>query len=545
MFKNSNFSKMFGIVAVLAICLSTVGVVMMSESEDSDAAGTLGSSSSPVSSFSGTVYGYSVIHIYKGSSFSMEGAVLPEDDEHWYPTAVSSGFGLTLNTSAEKISGTLSKTGTITISYTCVTLTTEELVTSGSVTVYVYATEAELDFTSPEAVDCLVGSTVNYTPTVNVTGSTFSKTSGASWLTLSNGKLTGTAPSVTTVTNYNVVIKATSPGGQTVSQNVTFTVYPVMKLTASTLTGSCIVESALNSITVTSNVSMNTISVTKPTSGFTVTKSTSTTASFSGTPTVTGTFSFKFTATSSVGPTQTAYVTVTITVVEKTLTITSSYPTAIYPEGTSYSYTPTANQSVTWTLSDGPSWLALSSGSVVGSINGIETGQTTLSYILTATTPGGQIATQTVTINVEDTLVFTSVPTASCVVIPIYSYNDDGSYYLAIIMNLVPSVDASDGSQPTNTYMFVFVGENAEVVTWDFGDGTTAEGFNVTHSYAVSGTYTYTCTATNSLGSDSVNGEVTVSFDKTTDYLLYCLIGILVLLILYIIIKARKSHRRF
>ncbi len=541
MFKNSNFSKMFGIVAILAICMSAVGVMMISESEDSDAAGTYGSSSSPVSSFSGTVYGYSTIHIYKGSSFSMEGAVLAGDDEHWYPTAVSSGFGLTLNTSTEKVTGTLSKTGTITISYTCVTLTTEDLVTSGSVTVYVYATETELDWTSPDAVDCIVGSSVTYNPSVNIIASTFSKTSGASWLTLSNGTLTGTVPSVTTVTNYSIVIKATSPGGQTASQTVTFTVYPVMKLTASTLTGSCTVESPLSSITITSNVSMNTISVTNPTSGFTVTKSTSTTASFSGTPTVTGTFSFKFTATSSVGPTQTAYVTVTITVIEKTLSITSAFPTAIYPEGTSYSYTPTANQTVTWTLSDGPSWLALSSGSVIGSINGIEAGQTTLSYVLTATTPGGQIATQTVTITVEDTLVFTSVPTASCVVIPIYTYNDDGSFY---IMDLIPSVDASDGSQPTNTYMFVFVGENAEVVTWDFGDGTTAEGFNVTHSYASAGTYTYTCTATNSLGFDSVNGEVTVSFDKTGDYFLYALIGILILLIAYIVIKAMRSHGR-
>jgi formylglycine-generating enzyme required for sulfatase activity len=44
--------------------------------------------------------------------------------------------------------------------------------------------------------------------------------------------------------------------------------------------------------------------------------------------------------------------------------------------------------------------------------------------------------------------------------------------------------------------------------TWNFGDGTTGSGANVTHSYAVTGTYTAVVTATNSVGSSTASPQV-------------------------------------
>jgi formylglycine-generating enzyme required for sulfatase activity/chitodextrinase len=44
--------------------------------------------------------------------------------------------------------------------------------------------------------------------------------------------------------------------------------------------------------------------------------------------------------------------------------------------------------------------------------------------------------------------------------------------------------------------------------TWNFGDGTTGSGANVTHSYAVTGTYTAVVTAANSVGSSTASPQV-------------------------------------
>ena len=72
------------------------------------------------------------------------------------------------------------------------------------ITIIVKSGEGDLSFTSPEAVDAISGSTISYQATTNVDGVTFSKDGGnATWLTVTSaGKLTGTAPSVTTETDY-------------------------------------------------------------------------------------------------------------------------------------------------------------------------------------------------------------------------------------------------------------------------------------------------------------------------------------------------------
>lgn len=95
-------------------------------------------------------------------------------------------------------------------------------------------TEPSIDFTSPAAVESISGSTISYQATTNVSGTTFTKSGGtASWLSITSaGKLTGTAPSVTFETDYTFIIKATSPGGQTSTQTVTFTIFPVAKIPA-------------------------------------------------------------------------------------------------------------------------------------------------------------------------------------------------------------------------------------------------------------------------------------------------------------------------
>lgn len=46
---------------------------------------------------------------------------------------------------------------------------------------------------------------------------------------------------------------------------------------------------------------------------------------------------------------------------------------------------------------------------------------------------------------------------------------------------------------------------------WDFGDGTTSQERNPTHTYSAAGTYLVTLAATNSAGSDSITKAVTVS----------------------------------
>lgn len=51
---------------------------------------------------------------------------------------------------------------------------------------------------------------------------------------------------------------------------------------------------------------------------------------------------------------------------------------------------------------------------------------------------------------------------------------------------------------------------NPDRLTWEFGDGATAQGANVSHAWDEPGTYTVTLTATNDAGSDDVAKTVTV-----------------------------------
>ncbi len=361
--------------------------------------------------------------------------------------------------------------------------------------------EADLDFGNPDAITGISGSTVTYTPSTTLSTCTFTlSNNNASWLSISNSTVSGTAPTVTTMTEYTATITATSPGGQTATQTITIQIYPIAQLTASP---DRIVDCTLGESITTTTISGN-VECTFEYSGDLPDGVTFTSGVFDGTPTTCATYSIVVTGTATEGPEQLATITVVIGVTEPTLEITSTAPTSLYIEGSSYSYSLsyTENLTVTWTIT-GCDWLAVSNDTVVGSINGIDADQTTVIYIVTATSLGGQVVDQTVTINVEAVLQFTSVPTASCIVIPVYSYNADGSIVSADTVNVI--------TYKTSTYRFVFIGENAETVSWDFGDGSTGSGFSIVHTYKNSGTYTYTCTATNELGSDETTGTIVIN----------------------------------
>ncbi len=55
---------------------------------------------------------------------------------------------------------------------------------------------------------------------------------------------------------------------------------------------------------------------------------------------------------------------------------------------------------------------------------------------------------------------------------------------------------------------FSFSGQYGQTVNWDFGDGTTATGFNVSHQYAAASNYTVTVNVSNPCGNDSYVGDV-------------------------------------
>lgn len=79
------------------------------------------------------------------------------------------------------------------------------------------------------------GQSWSYTPSATPSGATLSISgTAANWLTLSNGTISGTAPTVAQLTTYTLTITATTTNpAQTATQTVTFTVYPIMTASAS------------------------------------------------------------------------------------------------------------------------------------------------------------------------------------------------------------------------------------------------------------------------------------------------------------------------
>ena len=262
--------------------------------------------------------------------------------------------------------------------------------------------------------------------------------------------------------------------------------------------------------------------------------------------------------------------------------------------GKQYSYTVETNvPNCTFALdSDKPVWAVITDAAISGQITGYTDG-TTIEFTVTATSPENQVASQKVSVVIEPVIAFTTVPTASCIALAVYTYNDDGSFVLKNVLMMplavasmalcsVPAVldvqaleavsasiepvstptlgadmtlgDDAGGSSSavsapdvtetgTRTFKFVWTGEDAERVTWDFGDGTTGEGFQITHTYDKNGTYTYTCTGINSIGSSSVSGTITVNVeDGGIDTVILIGIGIFVLIVIAAIVHHSKKR---
>ena len=361
----------------------------------------------------------------KGSQINVS---IPSDSVYVFVTDSSqtnvSQYGLTIYES--RLTGILSGSGSFVVKFH----NPEDSTDNGSFTIsIVQSSEPPINFTSPAAVDSVSGSSISYQATTNISGTTFTATGtgNASWLIISSsGLLSGTAPNVNIKTTYTYSIKATSPGGQSTVQKVTFEVYPVAKLSVTSSNVYETVGEPITPIVVNSNIAcslslQNSNALTDL--GLTWTASTGT---ISGTPTKTGSAVIKVLGSTTVGPSQFPSIEISITIREAALNITSEPPTGIFAVGKNYTYELTANQAVTWSISGNPSWLALTGSKVTGQVTGI-TEEGTVSYTVTAATAGGQSVNQKVTINVEPTIAFTSVPTASCSVTPVYNYQPDGS----------------------------------------------------------------------------------------------------------------------
>lgn len=96
---------------------------------------------------------------------------------------------------------------------------------NGTKTLYAVWQVASLDITSEPATKSLkVGQSWSYTPTVNVAGCTVT-VSGADWLSVSNGKISGTPTSAGT---YNITVTVSKTGYNSDSQSFSLKVYSAL-----------------------------------------------------------------------------------------------------------------------------------------------------------------------------------------------------------------------------------------------------------------------------------------------------------------------------
>jgi len=231
---------------------------------------------------------------------------------------------------------------------------------------------------------------------------------------------------------------------------------------------------------------------------------------------------------------------------EPALAFASAAPSGSYIVGSSISWPVSLNiEGCTVSLSGAPDWLAYSTQlhSVVGSVPASYSDVTPIGFYIVVTSPGGQIVQQQVSVSVEPVLAFTSAPTAACVVIPVVSYHADGSVDASIIDDFRSGMISE---RTGDTFRYVFIGTDAEIVEWDFGDGSTAIGNSVLHRYASSGTYEIVCTASNSVdggSSDSCTVEVTVDPDYS-DLFYFGSILVLVILACILLVRIRLGRRR-
>lgn len=412
----------------------------------------------------------------------------------------------------------------------------------------VYSVVRSIDFTSPDAIYAVSKSSISYSAATNIPA-TFTEVGGsaASWLDVdpSTGKVTGQVPTVSTKTTYTYVIEATSTGDQTnkTQQTITVDVWPIAQIIASQRVADVVQNDVFSGITLSGNIDM-TYSV--KSGDFPDGISMTSAGVISGTPTEFGQFSITVEGVTSEGPEQRPTIVIVLTVDEDepVLSISVGTPEGPYKVGTSLSFPLTSNVAGTvWQVSGtASSWMSVSGSSVVGSVPSSYDEITEVSLVVSAQTPQGQTASDTITFSVEPVISFTTVPTADCVIIPVYQYNDDGTPVLSskAILSEVYADSADFSFSDTLTILATFTGENAEAVTWYWGDGSSDVGNKVEHTYEKPGTYTITLVASNDLGDDTV--ELTIIVGESGGDVLF--LGIIVVLFVVVLYLAYRSASR-
>ncbi|HEY6163127.1 MAG TPA: PKD domain-containing protein, partial [Bacteroidia bacterium] len=91
-----------------------------------------------------------------------------------------------------------------------------------------------------------------------------------------------------------------------------------------------------------------------------------------------------------------------------------------------------------------------------------------------------------------------------------------------LLVNGLPAVTSSFSVSDSLVYTsnatvyFSDASQNASIYSWDFGDNTSAQGNNVSHTYTMAGTYTVTLYSSNGTCSDASQKVVTVINDLST-----------------------------
>lgn len=592
--------KLFASVAVIALTMCALGGIVLASDNSDAATGDVyytpasnsnyvdqGTANNPITDFTKALPSNSSsnlastnislstvldgIYVYTGSDVRLE--IGYNAQMHIFAAAidVTSGYGVSVQNPSQNlpsgapdwavsidsrfsdsgsITGTFSKAGDVTITY--LMTANGGSPTESSFTVHVVDREASIDFTSPKAVTGISGGSINYTAQTNISA-TFSEAggTGASWLNVnsSSGNVTGTFPSVSSMTSYTYIIKATSStnASNTTTQTITINVYPVAQISATSTSISGTEGEAISSVTLTGNLDMT---FSKVSGAFPAGVTMTSAGVISGTPTEDGSFTVKVQGTLQEGPYQAPTITIRFNIqpAEETLNISIADPAASYKVGESISLALTSNVSgTTWKVSGtAASFMSVSGSSVVGSVPSSYSDVTEVSLTVTAETPKGQTASKTVNFSVEPVISFTTVPTADCIITPVYDYNEDGTPVIASKATLVTEVwaDGADFSfTDTLTICGTFTGTNAETVTWYWGDGSSDVGNKVNHTYEEPGTYEIRLVASNDLGDSEVTITVTVG-DTGNDLLYYGIIVVLAIIVVYLAYRVLTAGKR-
>ncbi len=211
LFRKKYLKKAFAFLAVM-LMLATAFIGIIGVVEESDASGSHGTSSSPLSSLS--LDGDDCVtdsnkdyYVYVGSSVSIVSISDDEEVDFAYNiTGVTAGYGLTYNNG--KVSGTISKAGNISVSYNGWNGINDY---NGSITIHAIAKQ-----------------TTNYTVTISAgTGGTVSKSSvsvpSGTSISTSGNTLTIGSNTITATANSGYSFSSWSNASGTVTANRTIT----------------------------------------------------------------------------------------------------------------------------------------------------------------------------------------------------------------------------------------------------------------------------------------------------------------------------------